>query len=261
MIKNILPIGIYLTLVPLMAYSQISAREIIQKTREVSKIEGMEAISTLNIYDSKGRERTREISMASRLFENGSTEKRIVRFLSPAEVKGTGMLIFDYDDNDDDMWIYMPALRKTRRIVSTEKGQNFMGSEFSNADMAAPNLDDYQYRILGSEIQDGVDCWKMEVLPLNNKVSDETGVSRKINWIGKNDYVTRKSEYYDLDNDLLKVLITSDIREITRGKYMAAHMEMQNEQNGRRSVFTMDRLQYNPKVKEEYFTVMYLEKP
>jgi hypothetical protein len=261
MIKNILSIGICLTLVPLMAFGQPSAREIMQKTREVSKIEGMEAISTLKIYDSRGRERIREISMASRLFDNGSAEKRIIRFLAPAEVKGTGMLIFDYDEETDDMWIYMPALRKTRRIVSTEKGQSFMGSEFSNADMAAPNLDDYQYRLIGSEIQDGIDCWKIEVLPVDDELADETGWNRKITWIGKKDYVTRKSEYYDLDNDLYKILTASDIREVTKGKYIAALMQMENIRNERKSVFTMDQLQYNPDVKEEYFTVMYLEKP
>jgi hypothetical protein len=103
----------------------------------------MEAISTLRIYDARGRERVRQTSMASRLFESGSTEKRIIRFLSPAEVKGTGMLIYDYDDRNDDMWIYMPALRKTRRIISNEKRKSFMGSEFSNADMSAPNLEDF----------------------------------------------------------------------------------------------------------------------
>lgn len=260
MIKNILLIGLYLILAPLMVFSQPSAREIMQKTREMSKIEGMEAISTLKIYDSRGRERTREISMASRLFDNGSAEKRIIRFLAPAEVKGTGMLIFDYDEETDDMWIYMPALRKTRRIVSTEKGQSFMGSEFSNADMAAPNLDDYQYRLIGSEIQDGIDCWKIEVQPLDEELADETGVNRKIIWIGKKDYVTRKSEYYDLDNDLYKILTASDIREVTKGKYIAALMQMENIRNERKSVFTMDQLQYNPDVKEEYFTVSFLER-
>jgi len=183
MIKNILLLTSYMLLFPLMAQSQPSAREIMQKAREVSKIPGMEAISTLSIYDSRGRERTREISMASRLFDNGSTEKRIVRFLAPAEVKGTGMLVFDYDDRADDMWIYMPALRKTRRIVSAEKGQSFMGSEFSNADMAAPNLDDYRYQLLGSETQDGTDCWKIEVVPVNEEIADESGVSHKITWI------------------------------------------------------------------------------
>ncbi len=260
MIKNILLIGLYLTLTPLMAHSQPSAKEIMQKTRVVSKIEGMEAISILKIYDSRGRERTREISMASRLFDNGSTEKRIIRFLAPAEVKGTGMLIFDYDDQTDDMWVYMPALRKTRRIVSSEKGQSFMGSEFSNADMAAPSLDDYRYKLLGSEIQEGIDCWKIEVLPVNDEVADETSVSRKITWIGKKDFVTRKSEYYDLDNDLWKILTASDIRNITNGKFMAAFMQMENVRNERKSVFTFDRLQYSPDVKVEYFTVSFLEK-
>jgi len=260
MIKNILLIGLYLTLTPLMAHSQPSAKEIMQKTRVVSKIEGMEAISILKIYDSRGRERTREISMASRLFDNGSTEKRIIRFLAPAEVKGTGMLIFDYDDQTDDMWVYMPALRKTRRIVSSEKGQSFMGSEFSNTDMAAPSLDDYRYKLLGSEIQEGIDCWKIEVLPVNDEVADETSVSRKITWIGKKDFVTRKSEYYDLDNDLWKILTASDIRNITNGKFMAAFMQMENVRNERKSVFTFDRLQYSPDVKVEYFTVSFLEK-
>ncbi len=245
---------------PLMVYGQPSAKEIMQKTREVSKIKGMEAVSTLKIYDSRGRERTREISMASGLFDNGSTEKRIIRFLAPAEVKGTGMLIFDYDNQTDDMWIYMPALRKTRRIVSSEKVQSFMGSEFSNADMAAPNLDDYQYRLLGSEIQGGVDCWKIEVLPVNDDIADETGVSRKITWIGKKDFVTRKSEYYDLDNDLWKILTASDIRNITNGKFMAAFMQMENVRNERKSVFTFNRLQYSPDVKVNYFTVSFLEK-
>jgi len=258
--KNMIIIFLIFFSFPLIAYSQPSAKEIMQKTREVSKIMGMEAITTLRIYDSRGRERTREISMASRLFDNGATEKRIIRFLAPAEVKGTGMLIFDYDDKTDDMWIYMPALRKTRRIVSSEKGQSFMGSEFSNADMAAPNLDDYQYRLLGSEIQDGIDCWKIEVLPVNDDVADETGVGRKITWIGKKDFVTRKSEYYDLDNDLWKILTASDIRNITNGKFMAASMQMENVRNERKSVFTFDRLQYSPDVNGEYFTVSFLEK-
>lgn len=260
MIKNILFIGLYLTFALMTAYSQPSAREIMQKTREVSKIEGMEAVSTLKIYDSRGRERIREISMASRLFDNGFTEKRVIRFLAPAEVKGTGMLIFDYDKEADDMWIYMPALRKTRRIVSTEQGQSFMGSEFSNADMAAPNLDDYQYRFLGSEIQEGIDCWKIEVLPVEAELADETGWSRKITWIGKKDYVMRKSEYSDPDNDPYKILTASDIREVTKGKYLAALMQMENIRNGRKSVFIMDQLQYNPEVNEEYFTVYFLEK-
>jgi hypothetical protein len=237
-------------------------REIMQKSREVSKLDGMEAVSTLRIYDAKGRERVRQTSMASKLFENGATEKRIIRFLSPAEVKGTGMLIYDYDERNDDMWIYMPALRKTRRIISNEKSKPFMGSEFSNADMSAPNLADFDYKVTGSEPVGGTDCWKVEVIPLNEEIMDEVGYDRQVAWIGKLDFVFRKAEYYDGDGELFKQMISSDVRQIDPSgkKYIAARMEMNNMQNGRKSVMTIDKIQYNPDVKEEYFTLGFLER-
>ena len=237
-------------------------REIIQKSRDVSKLDGMEAISTLRIYDAKGRERVRQTSMASKLFENGATEKRIIRFLSPAEVKGTGMLIYDYDERNDDMWIYMPALRKTRRIISNEKSQPFMGSEFSNADMSAPSLEDFNYTLTGSETILGVDCWIVEVVPVNEDVMDEVGYDRQLAWIGKQDFVFRQAEYYDEDGKLFKQMTTSGVKLIDPlgKKYIATRMEMINLQNGRKSVMTIDEIQYNPDVKEEYFTLGFLER-
>ena len=237
-------------------------REIMQKSREVSKLDGMEAISTLRIYDAKGRERIRQTSMASKLFENGATEKRIIRFLAPAEVKGTGMLIYDHEERNDEMWIYLPALRKTRRIISNEKSKSFMGSEFSNADMSAPILEDFNYTLSGSETLDGTDCWIIEVLPINEDVMDEVGYDRQIVWIGKQDFVLRKAEYYDENDELYKQMICSDVRQMDKSgmKYLATRMEMNNIQNGRKSVMTMDKIQHNPDVKEEYFTIGYLER-
>jgi hypothetical protein len=233
-----------------------------EKVREVSRVRGLEAVSTLRIYDSKGRERVRQTSMASREFDNGATEKRIIRFLSPAEVRGTGMLIVDHVDRSDDMWIYMPALRKTRRIVSREKSKSFMGSEFSNADMSAPNLDDFEYELLRSENLDGIDCWVIESVPLNEEIMDEMGYDRRVSWIGKSDHVQRKAEYYNQDDELFKRLRADNVRAIDPEgrKFMAMHMEMVNEMNGRRSVMTIDRIQYNPDVKEEFFTLSYLER-
>lgn len=237
-------------------------REIMEMARDASRIAGLEAVSTLRIYDAKGRVRVRQTSMASREFDNGATEKRIIRFLEPAEVKGTGMLIYDYAEKNDEMWIYMPALRKTRRIISSEKSKSFMGSEFSNADMSAPNLDDFNYSVLRSERADGIDCWVIEVVPVNEEIMDEMGYERRVSWIGKNDFVQRKAEYYNEDDELFKRLIASNIKSIDPAgkKFMAMHMEMLNEENGRRSVMTMDKIQYNPDVKEEYFTLSYLEK-
>jgi hydrophobe/amphiphile efflux-3 (HAE3) family protein len=242
--------------------SSQEAREIMEKARETSKLKGIEAVSTLRIYDSKGRERVRQTSMASREFNNGATEKRIIRFLSPAEVKGTGMLIYDHRDQNDDMWIYMPALRKTRRIVSSEKSKSFMGSEFSNADMSAPNPDDFTFELLRSEQAGGTDCWVIESVPVNEDVMDEMGFDRKLTWIGKKDYMVRKAEYFNEDDELFKSLKADNIKAVDPEgkKFMAMRMEMVNRLNGRRSVLIIDKIQYNPQVREEYFTLSFLEK-
>ncbi|MDH5705096.1 MAG: outer membrane lipoprotein-sorting protein, partial [Candidatus Aminicenantes bacterium] len=79
------------------AQEELTAKQIMDKAFEVTKLAGSEAVSTLTIIDSKGRERVREIAMVSKLFDNGDTEKRLLRFLSPADVKGTGLLVFDYE--------------------------------------------------------------------------------------------------------------------------------------------------------------------
>ncbi|MBA7694142.1 hypothetical protein ES703_102749 [subsurface metagenome] len=109
----------------------MSAKQIMDRSFEATKLKGSEAVSTMTIIDSKGRDRVRRIAQVTKLYNSGDTEKKLIRFLSPADVKGTGLLTFDYKVKDDDMWLYMPALRKTRRIISSEKGKSFMGSDYN----------------------------------------------------------------------------------------------------------------------------------
>jgi hypothetical protein len=216
----------------------------------------------MTIIDSRGRERVRKIATVSKLYDSGETEKRLIRFLSPADVKGTGLLTFDYENKDDDMWLFMPALRKTRRIVSTEKAKNFMGSEFTYADMTPPILDNFSYEMLGEEDVSGISCWKIEMIPIDDDVADENGFSKRISFIAKQDYVIRKAIYYDLDGELHKELAVENVKEIDtkNHKYRPMRMIMVNGQNGRKSVFNMDEIQFNPDVKDEFFTTRYLER-
>ena len=119
---------ILFTFSSLTAQESLTAKQIADKSFNATKLAGSEAVSTMTIIDSKGRERVRKIAQVTKLYQNGDTEKKLIRFLSPADVKGTGLLTYDYNDKDDDMWLYMPALRKTRRIISSEKAKSFMGS-------------------------------------------------------------------------------------------------------------------------------------
>lgn len=247
---------------PLDAQDGLTAEQIVDRAFKATKVAGAEAVSTLTIIDSKGRERVREIAMVSKLYDNGKTEKRLIRFLSPADVKGTGLLTYDYEKEDDDMWLFMPALRKTRRIVSTEKAKNFMGSEFSYADMTPPNLDDFTYTILGESEAEGVVCWEIEIIPVNDDVADENGFSKRVVHIAKDNFVIRKAVYFDLDGELHKELNVKEIREIDAKshKFRYMHMLMSNKRNGRKSIMKVNEIQFNPNVKDDYFTTRYLER-
>jgi len=236
------------------------AKEMMMKSIEVVKVSSFEAISTLTITDSKGNRRVRENTMASMSLPDG-TEKRIIKFLSPAEVKGTGILIFDYPEKSDDMWIYLPALRKTRRIVSKEKSKSFMGSEFSNANMTAPGLEDFSYTIVGEEELDGKACHNIESIPVDAKLEDQYGYSKSLSWIDKNSYLVYRIEYFDFDGELFKTISNREFKKLDelKGSYMVTNMYALNHSNKRSSEMIMNRVEVTS-ANSSYFTVAYLEK-
>ena len=243
--------------------ANLSAMDIMKKTNEARQLEGSEAVMQLTIKNSKGDKRVRKIAMVSKLFDSGKTEKRVYRFLAPADVKGTGILAFDYENKNDDMWIYLPALRKTRRIVTSERAKSFMGSEFSYADMNSPTLSDYNFRIVKEESVDGVNCWKIEAKPKNDAVAEDEGYSSKNVWVAKDEFTIRKAEYFDLDGELLKVLTSRNIVMVDSAKkrYRSKYMAMTNKQNGRESIFEIEKIENVPNTKDSYFTTGYLERP
>ncbi|MFH0758722.1 MAG: MMPL family transporter [Bacteroidota bacterium] len=236
------------------------AKGIITKSHAVVKVSSFEAVSTLTITDPKGNQRIRENTMASMSMPDG-TEKRIIKFLSPAEVKGTGILIYDYPEKDDDMWIYLPAMRKTRRIVSQEKSKSFMGSEFSNSNMTAPGLEDFTYRIIGEESLEGKSCYMIESIPVSTDLEDQYGYSKSVSWVDKNSYLVHQTHYYDFDGELFKTISNREFKLLDdeKGAYMVTHMLALNHSNKRSSEMVMKQIAVTP-TKESYFTVAYLEK-
>lgn len=234
------------------------AREISKKASDAINLDAMEMVSTLKIISANGEERVRTLSTASRKF--GDVSKMMMKFLEPADVRGTTLLVFDYENKDDDLWIYMPALRKTRRIVSSEKGKNFMGSEFTNADMSKPNLDEFNYKLLGEETIDGKQCWKIESTCKTETQEEQYGFSKRVSDIEKENYLAHKIEYYDLSGELLRVESIKDYKKQSNGSYFAFNMEMKNVQNKRRSVMTIDKLQLGSNLTEAQFTPAMIEK-
>lgn len=243
------------------AQAPMDPKEIMKKSRDQAKLSGLESKTTLEINDGKGNQRMRVTTMASRIFPDG-TEKRTILFLSPADVKGTGILIWDYEGKEDNMWVYMPALRKSRKIVSSEKSKNFMGSEFSNADLAVGNLDDFTYQIGGTETVDQQVCWKIKVKPATPQIAADYGISEKTTWVSQKDYMPRKTVFIDPEGKPWKEMTYGGIKlmDAKSGKYFISEMEIKNLKNGRFSKMNMTDMVYNPTVKEEFFTLAYIEK-
>jgi outer membrane lipoprotein-sorting protein len=246
----------------LMAQTSLTASQIVEKAQTAIKVKGVQGISVLKIFDENGRERVRKIAQVTKHYESEGIEKRLIRFMEPADLKGTGLLTFDHEEEEDDLWLYMPVLRKTRRIVSSEKSKNFMGSEFTYADMIPPSLDDFKFNLLKEERINDVLCYQIEWVPVDEDIADENGFSRRVTFVGKDDFMIRKSLYFDIDNELHKELNVQRIQELdpVNHRFRAMEMEMTNHQNGRRSILENTKLEFNPNIKDDYFTLRYLER-
>ena len=167
--------------------------DIMKKADEVLEPKTSSSTATLTIHSKKGSDRIREVIMKSK--DYGDVEKQIIVFTTPKDVAGTGYLMFDYDDDDkdSDSWLYMPAMKKTRRIASSgsESDGSFMGTDFTYRDMGDRSLNKYDYTLLGEESVDGVDCYKVECVSKDRSEKDP----RYISYIGKGDYILRKCDF------------------------------------------------------------------
>lgn len=255
--KRIIVIFSVMLLIANFQVSAQDAREISKKAMDAIEVTDMEMISTINIHDGKGNVRVRQISTASRRFSDCS--KMIIKFLAPADVKGTTLLVYDYENQEDSQWIYMPALRKVRRIVSTEKSKNFMGSEFTNADMSKPNLNDYNYTLLKEDVFEGKKCWVIEAKAKDDKVRQENGFAKRVSYIDKETNFCYKIEYYDASDNQQREQLISDYRKQSNGKNFAHKMVMQNVQNGRKSEMIVDKFQLGSKLPEATFSPSAIE--
>ncbi len=233
------------------------AGQIMNESRDVSLIGSMSAIINLSITEKNGATRNRTIAMTTKSFRDG-IEKRFIKFIEPADVRGTAMLVVDNKNIADEMWIYLPALKKTRRIVSSEKGRSFMSSEFSNADMSSPTLSDFINRHASASGTNNQ--WIIESIPVNEDKADEYGYSKKISYLSIDNYQVRKMEFYNFDNELFKTIEIKSVHPMTDGKYMIMDMIACNLVTNRKSEIQFSNIVEQVKVDDTFFTVQNLER-
>ena len=251
-------------LAPLDVYSapELSAHAIMEKNFYASKIKSMKTDSTMVLINSKGQQRERKNTTLLKLQANGIDSKLLVKFSTPADIKGTGFLQVEHSDGDDDLWLYLPALKKSRRLVANNKKDSFLGSDFSYGDISLPKVDVYQHTLLRSETLDGNDCYVVESLPANDIVRSNNGYSKKITWVRKDSLLEAKVEYYDLAGRLLKTQVITKHKQVEpdQQRWFAGYREMTNHQTGHKTVLNFDPVESGASLPDELFTTRHVER-
>ncbi len=156
-------------------------------------------------------------------------DKLLIIFDRPRDVKGTAFLTFTHKAGQDDQWLYLPALKRIKRISSNNKSGPFMGSEFAYEDLTSQEVEKYTYKHLRDETLDSLDCFVVERTPADPK----SGYTKQIVWYDKPEYRIQKIEFYDRKADLLKTLTYSGYQRYLDRYWRADEMFMQNHQTGK----------------------------
>jgi len=188
--------------------AQPTGREIIQRAQDQPDGENRKSVMSMKLINH--RNAVRERSLISYSLDLGKDSKSIMFFQSPADVKGTGFLSWHYDEpgKDDDRWLYLPAMKKVRRISgASAKKEKFMGSDFTYDDMGGRNVDEDEHLLKGEEHVDGKACWVVESVPRDENAT----YSKKVSWIRQDALIPVKVEFYDRMGTLHKTLKASGI--------------------------------------------------
>lgn len=233
----------------------LSGRDIMQKVKD--RPDGDTRYSELVMKLINKRGRTRERKMTSYSMDIGKDKRTIMFFEYPGDVKGTGFLTWDYDkvDKDDDKWLYLPAMKKTRRISgSSAKKDYFMGSDFTYDDMGSRSVDEDTHKLIKEELIDGNKCWVIESTPKN---SDEL-YSKKISWIRQDCLIFIRVKYYDKMNKLHRELNISDIKKVN-GFWVKGYLVMKNVQRKHTTEMFIKNPKFNVNIDKSLFSISNLE--
>ena len=230
------------------ANAQLTGTEIVEKAYNRATGDDQTSTLTMTLTNKQGKQRVRKIKQFTKDF--GDVEKSIMFFQFPADVKNTSFMNWSYDsDKSDDQWIYLPALKKTKRISSDSKSDYFMGSDFTYDDLGDRKLEADTHKLLREETVDGNACYVVESVSKD----EDYMYSKTITWIIKESFIGYQKEFYDEDEDLLKILSIKKYEEVS-GFLIITNSEMKNVQKDHKTSMILSDVKINTGVSASKFT-------
>jgi outer membrane lipoprotein-sorting protein len=240
---------------PVAEAEELTGRQVMEQV--VARDEGLQVSRnlTMQLTDRRGKVRTRQTRGFRKYY--GEDKRTVLFYLAPANIKDTGFLTYDYPDPevDDDQWLYLPAVRKIRRISASDRGDYFLGTDFSFEDIkneSKPNLADYQHKRLGEEMVDGIQCIVVEGIPVSDEIANELGYSRVVSRIDPNTWMARRTEFWDTKGNRLKEIRSPKIEQID-GIWTSLEIHATNFKTGHETILTFSDVDYKTEVADRWF--------
>lgn len=180
----------------------------------------------------------------------GDGDKSIMVFDRPRDLKGTAILTFSHKTEADEQWLYLPALKRVKRISSSDKSGPFMGSEFAFEDLSSQEVEKYQYKYLRDETIDGQSCYVIERIPTDKY----SGYSRQVSWVDQQEYRLQRVDYYDRKDTLLKTMVASDYQQYLDRYWRPGTMTMTNHQTGKSTTLKFANYQFRTGLQDSDFS-------
>ena len=214
------------------------------------------------LIDKNKKQRIRKLSTFNK--DKGNDSLRLMFFLQPADVKDTSFLTYDYDDpvKDDDQWLYLPALRKTKRIASSDKSGSFMGSDLNYSDMTDRNLEDYDFTLKKELDVKGIKTWLIESIPRTKEVIKETGYKKSLLFVRQDNYFVIRGVNWVKDGGYLKYMDVKTLQQID-GIWVATEMHVTKKKGKKfahKTILKLHNVKFNQKLEYDLFTVRRMEK-
>jgi outer membrane lipoprotein-sorting protein len=182
------------------------------------------------LRNRNGDESVREMRRrALETTESGAGDKSVITFDAPRDVAGTSLLSHTKILDPDEQWLFLPALRRVKRISSANKSGPFVGSEFAYEDLVSQELDKYDYRFVGEEACGELTCYVVERLPLY----ENSGYTKQVVWWDQDEFRVQRIDFYDRKDSLLKTLLYEDYAQYLGQYWRPGLMAMENHQNGK----------------------------
>jgi len=230
-----------------------SGLEIMKRQRELQRVRDEEERQVLTLVSKSGATKERRVTRWV-LTGGNDLDKILVRFQAPRDVENTGLLTWEATDGNDDQWLYLPAVKKPKRIAASGKKNRFMGTDFAYEDLRSEPLRVHAYALLGSEVLDGADCWIVDAKPATERQAADSGYSHRKIWIRKDHHVTVKREFFDGQDRLEKVETHRRLVNVAGSVWRSDEVEMRDVQNGTRTVVTVESRVVNRGLRDDFFS-------